>query len=387
MSSFFLNFLKKIHSIAGEYKFSRKEEIIEKKSDIEFFDVVNNQLAADQEIKNYKELCEILDLPVVGGKQKQLQLNNLGRFCLLDKKGIKYIVKEIYESPIEKQDKRTAGNRAIFVKYIEAILLNYFIQQDQIRCNFTKKQLWTILGMINENFNLYYEKKLSIDQLKAIDYRINKWQVDNFYSRTRNKLIDITKSALNSLQKRSLIEWSWVYVARRTRPDGRLDWFEVQKDWQIQKILECKTEALMELNCKELKDVIYNKDKNINIDSYNKIFNRILNKKLGWDFVFRRYSVICNKKYLEAGLKENERDLKQFLNKKVIEVIDEQADYFLEKNKEDLKNGKTEFRYPTYYPQIQRILSERFLNLNAEQIDDFLKDIEELEELFGGNAS
>lgn len=387
MSSFFLNFLKKIHSIAGEYKFSRKEEIIEKKSDIELFDAVNSRLAVDQEIKNYKELCKILDLPEVGGKQKQLQLNNLSRFCLLDKKGVKYIVKEIYENPMEKQDKRAAGNRAVFVKYIEAILLNYFIHQNQTRCNFTKKQLWDILGMINENFNLYYERKLSVDRLKAIDYRINQWQVDNFYGRTRNKLNDITKSALNSLQKRKLIEWTEVIVAKKTLPNGKPYWFDVEKDWQIQRVLECEYEALVELGCKSLNEVIYNKNKNINIDVYTKTRNRILSEKLGWDFIFRKYSVICNNKYLETGLRENEKDLRRFLNHKIIEVLDEQAEHYLEKNKEDIKNGKTTFRFPEFYPQIQKILSERFLKLNAEMIDDFLKNIEEIEELFAGIAS
>lgn len=329
-------------------------------------------------------------MPVVGGKQKLLQLNNLSRFCLLDKRGFKYVVKKIYKNPTEKQDKRITGNRAIFVEYIEAILLNYFIQQNQTRCNFTKKQLWNILGMINENFNLYYDRKLSVDRLRAIDYRINQWQVDNFYSRTRNKLNDITKSALNSLQKRKLIEWTEVIVAKRTLPDGKPNWFEVQKDWQIQKVLECEKEALIELDCKSLNEVIYNKNKNINIDVYTKIRNRILKDKLGWDFIFRRYSVVCNKKYLEAGLKENERDLKQFLNRKIIEVIDEQADHFLEKNREDLRNRKTTFRYPSYYPEIQRILSERFLKLNAELIGDFLKNIEDyqdIEDSFGDIAS
>lgn len=55
-------------------------------------------------IKNYKELCTLLKELTKTGKSKQLQLNDFERYFNYEKKGNKFIIKEIYNVPIPKDE-------------------------------------------------------------------------------------------------------------------------------------------------------------------------------------------------------------------------------------------------------------------------------------------
>jgi hypothetical protein len=53
-------------------------------------------------IKNYKELCAILEIKIASRKQKILQLKELERYVSYHKNGNKFIIDEIYNIPKEK---------------------------------------------------------------------------------------------------------------------------------------------------------------------------------------------------------------------------------------------------------------------------------------------
>ena len=75
-----------------------------------------NALKTNQTFKNYKELCEYLDEPIKTGKSKQLQLKDWERYFSYEKEGQKFIITEIFDTPTEKIDKRTNGNRSKYVQ-------------------------------------------------------------------------------------------------------------------------------------------------------------------------------------------------------------------------------------------------------------------------------
>ncbi|KQC91222.1 hypothetical protein AM596_15810 [Clostridium perfringens CP4] len=56
-------------------------------------------LTEGMEIKNYKELCNILNIKVSDGNSKKKQLNELERYCSYHRNGFKYIIDEIFEIP------------------------------------------------------------------------------------------------------------------------------------------------------------------------------------------------------------------------------------------------------------------------------------------------
>ena len=65
-------------------------------------------------IKNYKELCSILEIKVEAGNSKKAQLKELERFVGYHKEGQKFIIDEIYDEPLKKEDKRGLCNRTTY---------------------------------------------------------------------------------------------------------------------------------------------------------------------------------------------------------------------------------------------------------------------------------
>lgn len=323
-------------------------------------------------VKNYNQLCSLLNLSNVRGNTKIANLKNIERFCEYQKDGQKFIIKQVFDTPKEKNDKRVKGNKSIYVTLIETILLEYFVRKNQRTLNFTKKELWEELGMVSPNYANNYDRAAFLDELQEIDIRTRQWHIDKAYSNSRKKLNDITKSALNSLRNRKLIEYrDDIIVARKNK-----EYFEVTNDWQIEKILQCEREALKELGCKSLREVIFNSDKKVNMKRYTKIRNEKLHRELGFDFIFRRYSIICNRKYLEEGLQENIEELKKSLNSKIIESLELQAQKDFDKNRTDLKNGNTHFIYPNYYVDIQKLIITKILNIDEKLVEEFITTLQ-----------
>ena len=82
-----------------------------------------SSLEVGQIIKNYKVLCEILEITPSAGNTKKAQFKELERYINYEKQGQKFIVKEIYNeikekvdmrSVIKEDDKRHDGNNNIY---------------------------------------------------------------------------------------------------------------------------------------------------------------------------------------------------------------------------------------------------------------------------------
>ena len=169
---------------------------------ITVFEVNTDQLEIGQVVKNYKELCTLLNQLPTTGKAKQLQLKDFERYFEWEKSGQKFIITDIYDTPLEKEDKRKQGNNSIYVKYIELILLQYLSQQKNGTRTFKKRDWWQLLGMVNHKYN-----RVSQKELKEIDYKITPFEIKHFYQRCNKKLEQVLFSALNNLKNRKLIEY------------------------------------------------------------------------------------------------------------------------------------------------------------------------------------
>ena len=66
----------------------------------------NKNMLEVGEYKNYKELCEAMGWKPVGGDTKVKHLKELGSICKYHKDGYKFIIKEVYETPLPIMDKR-----------------------------------------------------------------------------------------------------------------------------------------------------------------------------------------------------------------------------------------------------------------------------------------
>lgn len=329
-------------------------------------------------VKNYNELCSLLNLSNNGGTQKVANLKKIQKFCSYDRKGYKFIINEVFEEP--KEEKQRIGNNAKYIPLIETLLLNEFIKRDKIVLDMTKRELWECLGMVNRNYNSnYHRKKEFLMELQQVDSRVKQWHVNNAYLNSKNKLNQITKSALNSLRNRKLIEYYDNIIIAYEKGHYK----EITDSNEIAIIIKCEKKALEQLNCKNFNQVIFNSNKNINLRRYNNIVNNELYEKLGYDFIFRKYRIICNDEYLLEGLEENINQLKKLLNGKIIDFLVNRSEKDLAKNKEDVKNKKTSFRYNNAYVDIQKFILTKLLNIDEKDINDFIKNLEEDSEVTG----
>ncbi len=129
-------------------------------ADEAIFRIDTSKLELGMVVKNYREMCKILGEEVCGGDSKKAQLKEWARYFLWEKKGQKFIILDIYDEPLPKEDGRT--NKNIYVQYIGVILTKILSKQKNSKEPFyiTTNQMWKLLGMINNNY-----KNISLDEL------------------------------------------------------------------------------------------------------------------------------------------------------------------------------------------------------------------------------
>lgn len=355
--------------------------LISRCSETNLYLKVREQLTPGATIRNYKELCLALDLPVTGGCAKKSQLAILNRFCSFERMGQKYIITEVFETPREKETKQKPGNKSIYVSYIERLLLGYFSRHEMTTYNFTKRQLWELLGMVNSNYAVNYKSKRLLSRMQMLDNRVKQWHIDEFYRLSRKKLTDIINSALNSLQNRKLIVFSDnVLMAKKNGT-----YYEVTDEFEIERISEIEYESMIELGCNNMREVMFNSNREVNYEAYLDLRNTKLRMELGIDYVYRRYRVICNRECFDQAIQEDDAGLKRILNGKVIDAVNQSVKKSFEKNRADVRDGKSSFRYPDWYMEIQSLLAAMLLEIAEPELPEsinMLENIAEIDELF-----
>lgn len=225
------------------------------------WDINIGKLVIGMVTKNYKELCTMLNEEVKTGKAKQLQLKKWKRYFDWEKDGQKFIIVDIYDTPLPKEDLRRKGNNSIYKNYIELILLQYLSKQEGYRKTFTKRNWLELLGMINSKYGK--EPKM---KLKQLDYCINDQEITLFYIRSNKKLERVLHDALSNLQREKLIivEYETVIVSVDER--GKEHRF-IANDYQKKKILQ--TERYILKNVMQYKNMFYVYIKNKSNEYYN----------------------------------------------------------------------------------------------------------------------
>jgi hypothetical protein len=345
-------------------------------------------LEVGMEIKNYKILCEILEQPILnGGNAKKSQMKEFERYFEYQKVGNKFVITDIYDEPLEKNDERKLGNNSIYVKYIEAILLRHLSNESDYTCILRKKQMWLLLGMINDNYQL-----LKTKELQRIDTRMTSFEVNNFYQRCNQKLDRILFTALNNLKNRCLLSYYEEIVIVDTENN-----YTLATDNDIRRIDAVKNKALEEMKLISLQQV-YCRFKS---DEFYEIVNNKLRLLYNWRYTYKQYKLIYTHENIIKAMTQQEIDLQKItLNSTVIDTINTQAKNNVIKQKEKvnteylkmLENAEFNrednikiFEYPYCYLEIQKMLSEELLRIGDKRTqinnyEDFYDP--ELEELF-----
>lgn len=299
--------------------------------------------------------------------------------------------------PIE--DGRKNGNRNIYLKYIETILLKYIYYKKGRVCYATRNQLWLILGMINNNYRKIPAKILKME----IEYcDVTEWELNKFYMRCNTRLNTILFSALNNLKNRSLIAFDvqiMIVIPDQDKKEPSKHY--VADDNEIKKILAVERNVLNKMGFESKNHAACC----MKLYEFYDAVNQKLFELYGWERKYERLKIIFNEEDIKDAITQNEYELqKMYLNEIIIDAIDKNAqtvvdnrmkkalleynEYLEEWKKNNWgKPPKMEdideiFTYPKYFVDIQRRLSKKFLALKSKKEENKENLTQELDELF-----
>lgn len=152
-------------------------------------------------IKNYQELCKLLEVEAKTGNSKLAMLKELSRYCLYTKVNRQYIIQKIYDTPKSRED-----NRMKYLQYVEPIILNHLSKSDS-EIELTFNDLYKIIGLPVEICNteklLELSKSYFDDKDGCTEFIIN--YIVHLIKETSNRFL---LTALNKIQKDKAIKYN-----------------------------------------------------------------------------------------------------------------------------------------------------------------------------------
>jgi hypothetical protein len=257
-----------------------------------------NNLKEGQIIKNYKELCNILNITSKGGKSKQLQLSDLERYFKYTKDGNKFIINEIYKDPLQKIDNRINGNNSIYAEYIDKLILH--MCSETFDSKYKKIELATngillYLNMINKN---YKTGRTQINQFSRF-LEIPIETIFDFYDSTYKRNTALLESGLNRLSNKSLISWN-IIIKVCTKDDI----YRVATDGEVSGILEIEQEVLLKFGVESKKDIFLCGKWNEFIKEVNKLLYELTNFR----YYFKAYKIITTNSFIKMLLNAEDKE-------------------------------------------------------------------------------
>jgi len=245
------------------------------------------KLEAGMTIKNYKALTEILELKTTAGKSKQLQLNELKRYCEYHKEGNKFIIDLIYDTPLPKVDNRKNGNNNIYGELVQFLILDLLVQgNNKGSVSISRNRLIKAIGMVNSNYTYY-----SNDIEKLVKRtETNKNVIYDIYNTTTSNFRSMIETALKNLYDKRIIIYETVFKVKE------LNHINVRQATELEK------QTILEYERKTLESYGYTRISEIRNSIFWKPFlvdvKELLHNECDIDYYFVAYNITINEKYI-----------------------------------------------------------------------------------------
>lgn len=339
------------------------------------------------EIKlTYKEICKITGEKEVTGNARYSQIKKWKRFIDLEKiKGSqKYLIKEVYKNPLPKESKQNS----LYTKVIELLLMYELSEKEDYTAQYTKTNLYNILGMVNDNFlhkNRENALETATNQDKSFE-EIKSWEMNHFYLMTTSKLNEILTSALKSMRRRCILDFQEIMMISLPTEDGFKTYSREATDEEWEKVLEVQKEVLLKHG--------WDKIPLIQAGLFYEEVNEELFKRYEWAGAYKEIKLIYTKEYIKGDIPTVLNEIKDIvhvhqskLNTQILKALETQAYRLKEKNSVKIKEqlggigkrriGKEEydkledFLYPNSYISHQKKLMDLFIRIEGgEQINE-----------------
>lgn len=361
-----------------------------------------NNLTVGQKIKNYKELCKVLEIEEKKGNSKNAQLKELATYCEYTKSGHQITIQEIYDVPKIKEDNRgksegTAKSRSIYSNLVQ-LMITDLLAQCKGHISISRNKLLKEIGVINDNYSTcgLNVKKLS----RYLDFMEEKTIYD-FFNINNGSFKGVIDTALNKLMEKRVIIYHTVY---KVSVEG--EYFNRNADRTEENIImKCEKEVIEELGYKTIGDVRNSKHWKI---FRNKV-QQLLNDKSDIKYYYTAYDININDDYITKEYQDlltllleeaTRKEYRDKLNETVVEHIMINAQKRHEREKSfgawgSGKSKKSEIRTLDSYISDFEVLTNLLIKNNQTDITEevintpleilpkeLLDDIEQIQ-LFG----
>lgn len=264
------------------------------------------RLPVGDTVGNYKELCKILNEPVLDGNSKKTQLERWSRYFQFERvegtQGYKII--QVYDVPlpsgertyIKKDPDPPYRSRAVYAPHIRLLLLDY------LKCEYDKanrdgsghlgvrktfQDLFLITGMVNRNYRDAY---ISIFKSSGIPKRfsdllgdeVQKYEIENFFRACNTTCTGVMKSALQNMVSRKLIEHQEVLIV--VDKEGNSAPAEYP---ELEKIIASEKQALKRMGFKKKSEVHQAR----RMREFNRLYKAYYRDKLDCRLVYETHKI------------------------------------------------------------------------------------------------
>lgn len=164
-------------------------------------------LTVGKVIKNYKSLCELLEVeakPSSNTNGRKAQHKEFNRYFEFEKQGQKYIITKIFDKPKEKIDNRKnnrGGNNSVFKEDFKKLMI-YMLHKNRSECMLlSKSAMYKAMNLVNENYLL---GRNNIPKLSEI-IELPQASIYEFYDCNGKKLRETVERNLRSCRRESLL--------------------------------------------------------------------------------------------------------------------------------------------------------------------------------------
>lgn len=330
-------------------------------------------LIVGQEIKNYKTLCNILEIePKISGKSRKLQEQEIQRYIKYHLEGRKYKIDQIYSKELKKVDNRSKGNNIKYADDLEYLILNLldkFNISKHERVGFSKNLLFSHCGLINENYRVIKGNTLKFSQL--VDMPVQ--TINECFDYTNNRMLKTLQSALNRMQRQALITWgngyNMVLLDELAKPYLKVASLEDEKI-----IMSIERNIMLEMGYSNKRLIFmagqWNSFKKQATDQLKEYYPRL-------SYYYDNISFNYNNNDIKGALKEYEtqdkKQVKQNVNNKFSKSLDGTIDRRHKKAKENTPFGNSfkaieNYRKSTEYPTDQKTVKNIMINTDSKKV-------------------
>jgi hypothetical protein len=256
-----------------------------------------NNLIVGQTIKNYKELCKVLEIEVKKGNSKNAQLKELATYCDFSKAGHQIIINQIYDIPKVKEDNRGKSEGTDKSRNIYSNLVQLMITDLLARCrghlSISRSKLLREIGITNENYSTCGEniKKLS-RYLDDMDVKT----IYDFFNTNNGSFKGVVETALDKLMEKRVLIYHTVY---KVSVEGEYFNRNAEQDEEYI-IMKFEKEVLEELGYKTMGAVRVSKD----WKRFKKKVKKMLNEQSHIKYYYSAYDITINDEYITQEYKE-----------------------------------------------------------------------------------